>query len=170
MAYDKERLHRAIRQAEGYLELGLPRQAIEGLQSRRALVDQSGRASYLLGESLREVERYAEAIDPLERAADLLPDDMHVRLALAWSYKRVARIDAAIATLEQALRSDPMEAILHYNLACYWSLLRNRCRALRCLTRALDLDGNFIDQIPYEPDFDPLRDDPEFQMLTSVIV
>ena len=170
MGMNKERLNRAIRQAEGYLELGLPDQAIDALQQRRALVDQSGRASYLLGESLRETEQYADAIEPLERAAELMPDDIHVRLALAWSYKRTSRIDAAIAALDQALRNDPLEAILHYNLACYWSLLRDRRRALRCLTRALDLDGNFLDQVPYEPDFDAIRDDPEFQMLTSVIV
>jgi tetratricopeptide (TPR) repeat protein len=164
------RISRIVREAEGYLELGLPDPAAECLKRRSALVAQSGRASYLLGEALREAERYHEAASPLERAVELMPSDIHVHLALAWCYKRTGRLELAIATLEQALRSDPLEAILHYNLACYWTLARNRRRALRCLSRALDLDGNYLDLVPYEADFDALRDDPEFQMLTSLIV
>lgn len=170
MAQRNSRISRTIREAEGYLELGLPEQATECLKRRSSLVIQSGRASYLLGEALREAERYNEATAPLERAAELMPSDMHVHLALAWCYKRTGRLECAIEALEQALRHDPLEAILHYNLACYWSLARNRRRALRCLSRALDLDGNYLDLVPYEADFDAIRDDPEFQVLTSLIV
>lgn len=163
------RTSRIIREAEGYLELGLPDQAAESLKRRPHLVADSGRACYLLGEALREGERYHEAAPPLERAAELLPEDMHVHLALAWCYKRTGRLELAIQSLENALESDPREAILHYNLACYWSLARHRRRALRCLGRALDLDINYLDLVPYESDFDTMRDDPEFQELTSMI-
>jgi len=170
MPHRNSRIVRLIREAEGYLELGLPDQAAESLQRRNELVDRSGRACYLLGEALRESQRYNEAAPALERAAELLPSDMHVHLALAWCYKRTGRLEHAIQSLEAALENDPYEAILHYNLACYWTLARNRRRALRCLSRALDLDGNYIDLVPYESDFDAIRDDPEFQMLTSLIV
>jgi len=165
-----ERIKRAVRQAEGYLELGLPQHAVECLQRREELVKQSGRASYLLGESLRDMQQYQEATPELERAVEFMPSDIHSHLALAWCYKRTGRLEHAIQTLEQAVGSNPLEAILHYNLACYWSLACDRRRALRCLTRALDLDGNYLDLVPYEADFDTLRDDYEFQMLTSVIV
>ena len=101
---------------------------------------------------------------------ELMPEDMHVSLALAWCYKRTGRLEHAIETLEFAVECDPREAILHYNLACYWCLARDRRRALRCLSRALDLDLNYLDLVPYESDFDALRDDPEFQVLTSLIV
>ena len=170
MPQRNSRIVRLIREAEGYLELGLPDQAATSLKRRGSLVVRSGRASYLLGEALREVERYNEAVEPLERAAELMPGDMHVHLALAWCYKRTGRLRHAISTLEDALANEPDEAILHYNLACYWALTRNRGVALRCLGRALDLDGNYLDLVPYEADFDSLRDDPEFQLLTSVIV
>ncbi|WP_425396600.1 TPR end-of-group domain-containing protein [Aeoliella sp.] len=170
MPQRNSRISRAIREAEGYLELGLPEQAAECLKRRQKMVADSGRANYLLGEALRESEAYHEAAAPLERAYELMPGDMHVGLALAWCYKRTGRLDRAIETLEESLRSDPREAILHYNLACYWCLARNRRRALRCLGRALDLDINYLDLVPYESDFDALRDDREFQELTSVIV
>ncbi len=159
-----------VRQAEGYLELGLPAHAARSLDRHRSLVEESGRASYLLGESLREIEHYSEAIGPLEQAIQLLPSDRHIPLALAWCYKRTGRLSQAIEVLERALHSDPLEAILHYNLACYWSLMSDRPRAMRALERALDLDGNYLDLVPYESDFDTIREDPEFQMITSVIV
>lgn len=161
---------RFTRRAEGYLELGLPLQAIESLERHPEWVIDNGRACYLLGEALRELRRYDEAVGPLERAVDLMPDDIHAHLALAWCYKRTRRLSAAIGTLQHALRGEPLEPILHYNLACYYSLANNRRRALHFLSSALELDVNYIDLVPGETDFDLLRDDPEFQMLTSVIV
>jgi hypothetical protein len=68
------------------------------------------------------------------------------------------------------VRVDASEAVLHYNLACYWSLARNRTLALRYLARALEIDSNYRDMIADEPDFNPLRHDPEFKQLTGVIV
>jgi hypothetical protein len=60
--------------------------------------------------------------------------------------------------------------VLHYNLACYWSLARRRDRALDCLSHALELDVAYRALIDDEPDFDPLRNDPEFRSITGVIV
>ncbi len=170
MVASQNRVDGVIRQAEGYLELGLPQQAVEVLQRREALVRESGRASYLLGESLRETERHVEAIAPLKQAAKLLPADMHARLALAWCYKRTDHLDLAIDALEQAVKHSPGEAILHYNLACYWSLTDEHRRALGSLGHAITIDENYLDLVPYETDFDAIRDDIEFQVLTSVIV
>ncbi len=45
-----------------------------------------------------------------------------IAFALGWCYKRLARLDLAIHSLEQALVDDPECALLHYNLACYSSL------------------------------------------------
>jgi hypothetical protein len=38
------------------------------------------------------------------------------------------------------------------------------------LTTAFEIDPAFRDLVPGEPDFDPIRDHPGFQQLTSVIV
>jgi tetratricopeptide (TPR) repeat protein len=162
-------LTRAIEEAEGYAELGMREHALRALQKRGSLVHGNGRACYLLGETLRDLSRYEEALLPLERSADLLPDDIHVLLALGWCYKRTGQLGKAIESLEKAVRIDPGEAVLHYNLACYWSLARNRTLALRYLTRALEIDTNFRDMISVEPDFNPLRHAPEFIQLTSAI-
>jgi tetratricopeptide (TPR) repeat protein len=163
-------LGRAIEEAEGYTELGMKDHALHALQRRGALVHGNGKACYLLGDTLRELHRYEEALLPLERSADLLPDDIQVWLALGWCYKRTGQLAKAIDALERAVTVDPSEAVLHYNLACYWSLARNRSLALGYLSRALEIDCNFRDMISDEADFDPLRSDPEFIAIANLIV
>ena len=164
----RERLLRTRREAEGYLELGMPEHALRSLQRRGKVVHADARGCYLLGEALRELRRYREAIIPLRRSLELIPDDIHVWMALGWCYKRTDDIPNAIFALEQAVEIEPGEAVLHYNLACYWSLSRDRRKALRCLARALNIDGNFREFIPTETDFDPLRNDPLFRNIAGM--
>jgi len=164
---NRDRLQRVRREAEGYLELGMPCHALDSLQRYGKIVHSDARGCYLLGESFREVHRYREAIFPLRRSLELIPDDIHVWMALAWCYKRVGHVQRAIESLERAVEVEPGEAILHYNLACYWSLAHDSRQALHCLANALDIDGNFRDFVHDEPDFDPMRNDPNFKTLTG---
>ncbi len=164
----RHQLLRACLEAEGYLELAMPEHALRALQRRGQLVHGDARGCYLLGETLRELRRYREAIFPLRRSLELIPDDTRVCMALGWCYKRLGCLDDAILALEQAVRVEPGDAILHYNLACYCSLARNRRRALQHLASALDIDGNFRDLVFDEHDFDPIRNDPLFQSLIGV--
>ena len=67
---------KAIRQlaaAEGYLDLGMPQHALDELTG----VDESGPleapVQLLRGEALKALEKYSEAIAPLQRAAQLIP-------------------------------------------------------------------------------------------------
>ena len=162
-------MRRVRREAEGYLELGMPEHALRSLQRRGQLVHGDARGCYLLGEALRELHRYHEAIFPLRRSLELISDDIHTWMALAWCYKRVGQLDRAITALERAVDIEPGEAILHYNLACYWSLAHNPQLALEYLGNALEIDGNFRDFVTDEPDFDPMRSDPQFQSLTGLL-
>jgi tetratricopeptide (TPR) repeat protein len=160
-------LTRACLEAEGYLELGMPEHALKGLQRRGPLVHGDARGCYLMGEALRELRRYRDAVYPLRRSLELIPDDTRVCMALGWCYKRIGSIDEAIGALERAVKVEPGDAILHYNLACYCSLARRRRRALDHLAQALEIDGNFRDLVGDERDFDPIRDDPQFQSLVG---
>ena len=162
-------LQRACVEAEGYLELGLPQHALRTLQRRGQLVHGDARGCYLLGETLRELRRYRDAVYPLRRCQELLPDDMHVALALGWCLKRTGRLHEAITTLERVVKVETEEAILHYNLAFYWSLAHNRSQALQHLAYAIEIDANFRKLVADEPDFDPIRDDPLFQTLTAAL-
>jgi Flp pilus assembly protein TadD len=158
---------RIEREAEGYLELGMPEHALQTLGRLGNPAAFDSRALYLWGEGLRTMQRYFEALMPLERAAKTAPDDIRVRIALGWCYKRTGRLDLAIDALEQALLVEPEEALLRYNLACYLSLAGQKRRALRYLSQALAINPAYRELVEAELDFEPLRADPEFQALCA---
>jgi Flp pilus assembly protein TadD len=160
-------------QAEGYLELGLPQQALQVLgrldeaahfhAAGPAVAGADVRTLSLRGLALRLLERYADAVVPLEQVAELEPDNLQVLLALGWCHKRTGRIDLAIEALERALEAHREEPLVCYNLACYYSVAGDKRRALPYLEQALAMDASYRSLIDHEPDFDLLRGDPEFQ-------
>jgi tetratricopeptide (TPR) repeat protein len=162
-----DRIKRQLDAAQGYLVLNLPERALEILQSRADWATMQFEASSLTGETLRVLSRYREALKPLEVAASLRPGDIGVAIALGWCYKRTHRLAQAIDSLSRALRENPREPILHYNLACYWSLAGNPRKALESLAIALDLDDDIRAMIATESDFDSLRGNADFERLVG---
>lgn len=118
----------------------------------------------------RALGGFGEALDPLSRAALGSPNEIHIWLALGWCYKRTGRIDLAIESLEEALAVAPNDALVNYNLACYWSVAGNKRQALAYLTRSFDLKEHYRRLVASEPDFDAIRSDPSFQALMRVTV
>jgi Flp pilus assembly protein TadD len=157
------------REAEGYLELGMAEHALRALGRLGDPAEFNSNTLYLWGEGLRALERFFEALMPLERAAKAAPDDIRVRIALGWCYKRTGRLDLAIDALEQALIVEPDEALLRYNLACYLSLAGRKRRALRYLSQAFAIDPAYRELAEAESDFDSLRNDPEFQAILAAV-
>lgn len=164
------RLRQIQTQAEGYLELGMPQHAIETLARLGDPANFNSRALYLWGDALQVMGRFGEALVPLARAAKIVPENIHIWLAMGWCHKRTGDIDLAIEDLEEALAVEPGEAIIHYNLSCYLCLVGDKTRALYHLSEALSINPEFRDLVESEHDFDSIRSDPEFQMLTKVIV
>jgi len=169
-ARNQIRLRQIERHAEGYLELGMAEHALDVLDRLGDAANLSPHCLYLRGEALRELGRYEEALRPLRRASEADPDNIHVWLAIGWCHKRTARVDLAIKALDRALEGEPANALIQYNLACYLSLAGQKQRALAHLSQALALDSRYRTLVHDEPDFDPIRSDPEFQALTSIIV
>jgi tetratricopeptide (TPR) repeat protein len=185
---DPNRIRRQqiLREAEGYLDLitvfgdrmpcrpdardQLARRVLETLDRIENPGGLNAHVLFLRGQAMRAMHRYADAVPLLREAAELETQNIHIRLSLAWCYKRCRRLDMAIQTLEEALEADPAFAIVHYNLACYWSLAGNVKLAVTYLSQAFELEPEYRDLVPRERDFDPVRDHPHFQALTSVIV
>jgi Flp pilus assembly protein TadD len=165
---DRIRRMKVQHQAEGYLELGLPQQALDALNRLGSAGTADARTLYLQGEGLRSLERYADAIVPLRRVAELEPENVQVLLALGWCHKRTGRIDLAIGALDAALAADGDDPLIRYNLACYHSVAGDKRGALAYLEQALALDPNYRLLIDHESDFDSLRGDAEFQAVCEV--
>ncbi len=144
--------------------------ALETLARLNEETRKSAAGLHYEGQAYRVMERYADAIGPLTAAKEADPENINVLLTLGWCYKRINRIDAAIEALEDALAVEPDEAIILYNLACYWSLANEPRQALFYLSRAFEKDSDYRDMVADEPDFDPLRNHPEFLAIMDVIV
>ncbi len=84
---------------------------------------------------------------------------------MGWCYKRTNRLAQAIDSLEAARRNHPDNPLLHYNLACYWSLAGDLSRAMKELHSALELDPGLRNRLADEPDFQQLRGNPDFDSL-----
>lgn len=179
------RLQQILREAEGYLELAmLFSDEYDTTVARRLAIplalttlDRMGEAGsmrshalYLRGEALRALDRFQDAIAPLKAAGELDPGNIHVWLALGWCYKRTGHLDLAIDALDRALETSDGNGIIFYNLACYWSLAGNKERALEYLNQAFSINPDYRDMVDREADFNPLRSDPDFQAMTSIIV
>jgi tetratricopeptide (TPR) repeat protein len=165
----RNRHEKLLRAAEGYAELGMHPQALASLNE----IERSGGAdfavNFLRGDILRNLERYEEALVSLHRAFDEKPNDVALLMAMAWCYKRTNQLPRAITSMEQAYKIAPKEAVILYNLSCYWSLAGNKTQSLSWLGRALRMDKSFRKLIDEETDFDPLRHDADFQMIVGAV-
>ena len=167
LSHGYDRIKRQLSEAEGYLMLGMPHKALAILEARDDWATMRFEAAFLTGEALRTTGRYRESLKQLELAASLRPEDVGVAVALGWCYKRTQRLAQAIDALSRAVRHKPREAILHYNLACYWSLANNPTKATQSLAFALALNPDLRSMVVKEPDLDPLRNDPDFQRIVG---
>ena len=178
------RRKKSIRNAEGYLDLTMVfddrwplktelryQLADKALESLEEITNPQGFKPYILflkGQAHRSAGRYLKAINYLEQSLRLDEENSHTVLALAWCYKRVNKIDAAIEIMKTAIQLDSESAICHYNLACYYSLADRSEECAQHLSIALDINPEYRSNVDSEPDFDQLRDDPVFQAALNV--
>jgi len=159
---ERIRRNHRLREAEGYLELGLFERAMEVLDRLPEGDRECLEALLIRAEVLRHTGQYRSALEILERLAEKDPDNVGIRLAMGWCHKRIGRIDLACADLETAKQVDPHNALVLYNLACYYSLAGKKQEALTYLGEALRREPGLRTLIDTETDFDALRADPEF--------
>lgn len=153
--------------SEGYLMLEMPQHALEALEPVEATEENEFALLLQRGLIHRHLNEHSVALQFLEQAAQLRPQSIPLQMALGWCYKRTGQLSSAIAAAEQAYRLAPQDPILLYNLACYWSLARDKAQMLSWLGRALRMNSEIRTLIPTETDFDPFRNDPDFVKMIS---
>lgn len=176
---------RAIRTAEGYLELmstfesglSMDEELAQPIADRMLKLldrvdpspDHRCYVLHLKGEACRFANRFDDAIVHFRRSLELEPDSIHGLLAIAWCFKRSDRLEDAIESMQIAIEFEPDQAICHYNLACYYALDGRTSNAIEYLAQAFELRPAFRQQVAGESDFDSIRDDPEFQDFLSPV-
>lgn len=168
MPINPQRLRiRRLEAAQGYLALDMPDHALR--EMRRIDNPQEVRFDFcqLKGEALRQKRRHEEALNAYRQALEENPDDLGVLMGMAWCYKRLDQLPRAIQTMEQAYQAAPREPVVLYNLACYFALAGDKTQALSWLGRAIRMEPALRQLIPDETDFDPLRNDSDFQFIVN---
>ncbi|MEZ6106793.1 MAG: tetratricopeptide repeat protein [Pirellulaceae bacterium] len=183
---ERVRRQQLLRQAEGYLELCTACDSFGGLSGtlRKRIVERGiacldeidlrpsveAHVFRLRGQLLRVAERYGVAIDWLKQALSLTPQDLDLYVSLGWCYKRLQRLDDAIDVLEQATRIPDESGIIRYNLACYFALAGDVHATISNLAIAFETRPQLRELVATETDFDPIRDDPDFQAVIGAAV
>lgn len=82
---------------------------------------------------------------------------------------RAGQYAEAADWVKARLKSDDLEpsATLYYNLACAESLAGRHEETLEHLARAIEMDGQFRGLAAEDSDFDPVREQPDFQALLT---
>lgn len=156
---------RLLVEAEGYIALELFDEAAERIEAVSGAGLFPFECAVLRGESLRERDRLDEAVPFFRQALQLKPGDVAATVGFGWCAKRLGQTDLAIAAYEAALERHPDVALLHYNLACYQSLLGQADEALAHLRSAIEKEKAFREAAASEEDFAGIRHLPAFRRL-----
>jgi len=103
------RVGKRIREAAGYLELGMAEQALRALENLGDLGPLEGQVQMIRGEALRRQDRFAEAAVSFEQAAKKFPQplDRPAWLASSWCYRQAGDFERAVNLLGWARGAMP---------------------------------------------------------------
>ena len=147
-----------------------PEDALRDLDQALALNPRCRQAlqnkAHVLAERLGRVD---EAIRVLDQAVAWYPDYLPARLGRAVLLARQGKREAAHRDVAVCLTGDP-PAIAYYQSANVYALTsrqepKDLNRALQLLRTALRRDPSWFAILPRDPDFEPIRQEPEFREL-----
>ena len=101
----------------------------------------------------------------LESHVALAPDNARARILLACMYAQIGRREDALRETEIAVAFDPDDPSNLLNAACAYAMLNLKTEAIAMIRRAIQNGYWHVDVLQRDPDFDNIRDEPEFQRL-----
>jgi Flp pilus assembly protein TadD len=113
----------------------------------------------------REDGQLSLALDQALLAVDMDPKGAVTHYNYGVILDLNGRHSEARAQYQLVIELDPNLPEPHYNLACSYARTGNLNTALPHLKRAIRLQELFRDECKEDPDFDPIRDEPEFKAL-----
>jgi Flp pilus assembly protein TadD len=155
------------------LAQGKYQEAIQPFESAASVRPEDYQAPGFLGAAYTGLGHKAEAAAAYRRAVELAkqqlavnPGDARALYLGAVSLARLGHRKRALVWASRALALDAEDSAVHYNVACLYAVLHRTKEALRCLKKVVR-SGWRKEWIKNDPDFCSLRDNREFQSLTS---
>jgi serine/threonine protein kinase/Flp pilus assembly protein TadD len=104
-------------------------------------------------------------IAALENHLKKVPEDARARILLGGHYAELNRIDDAVRETNLAITLRPNEAVVLYNAACNYCLLKRKAEAMDTLRKAWEAGFKDPGWARRDPDLGLLHGDPEFERL-----
>ncbi len=107
--------------------------------------------------------RFEEAIINYKKALHHNKSFKEATINLSTAYMKNSNFDEALETLQMGMGLDSKNPHIHYNYACYYSLIGQPEVSLQKLKEAIQFGFDKFKQIETDPDLDKLRQSPEFK-------
>lgn len=95
------------------------------------------------------------------------PDHVEALMVLGNNYTTRGQHREGLAIDLRLSSLRPNDPLVHYNLACSYSLLRRTAEAVATLEKAIALGYRDFDFLEKDPDLDPIRGDARFKRLVE---
>jgi len=103
----------------------------------------------------------------LEGILEIYPAYAECLMFLGNSYTANGMFEKGLKVDVKLSKLKPCDSVVHYNLACSYSLLGSVDKALESLGKAIDLGYNDIEHLEGDSDLDGLRDEVGYEMLIN---
>lgn len=148
-------IHAICRRALGFLELGMPEDAIAELDE---ITVESSIALHLRVDALFRLEEWQAAAGVCEPMTRREPSDPGWWIQFAYAVRRARSLEEAEGVLREALGHHPQHGLILYNLSCYACIRGDRDEAVGLLSRAIA--GNpeeMLKMAVRDPDLEGIR-------------
>lgn len=129
--------------------------------------DDSSWAFYNWGVALSQLNKHNEAIVKYQMAMKLKPNSAEVYVSWGLSLAALKKYELAAEKFKKAVEINPKFDEAYYNLAKVQASLGQKNEAIINLKKAIDLDKMWKQEAKTDPDFDNIRNDPEFKKLVE---
>jgi len=106
--------------------------------------------------------KWEEGIKNYKKALRHNKEFQETYINLSTAYFRAKKFDEALKTLRDLEKINPSNPLLHYNLACYYSLTKQPLASLEALKKAVDLGYKEFQTLQTDPDLENLRKTTDF--------
>jgi TolB-like protein/Flp pilus assembly protein TadD len=121
-----------------------------------------------LGHSDKAIEVTREGMKRVRALLELNPDDIRALNMGAFALLRLGHSEEAKKWMSASLKNAPMDSIIQYNGACFYSLAGEEEQALDCLANCLIKVGNIRrDWLGHDSDMDNIRNHPRYADIIS---
>ena len=122
-----------------------------------------------VGNQERELETARQGIERARASLDLNPDDNRALNMIAFALLRTGDREEAVRCMEESVRKEPMDTIVHYNAACLYALAGEPEKSIDCLENChLKVGSLNREWLMNDSDLDSIREHPRFAEILAL--